>query len=201
MTIQEPVTASRNWAIHPELYNPFARQIAHFSPVPVGDPHAEKERLSQGNEGEGLIDLRLAHTIAYVMRMAQDPAPITINNISASQAHNENDTQNNHLTISERAAVQSARRPSLEIIAEMFTTFFSSKFNRFCFFSVCGVGVYIYWSYLDHKWHMEQVQRRIDSNFLLRTSQWLFNDSQLLNQPRPQSISMPNPSRLLPSFW
>lgn len=197
MTLKDPTQISRTFSFSPEMANILARQCTNLSPAPTGDSQFERERYSPMVDQDGHAELRLAHTIAMALRMSQDPVPITINNISAAQAEVANQTQ---LAMMERAAAGPARRPSLEIMADMFNTFFSSNFNRFCFFSVCGVGVYMYWSYLDHKWHMEQVQRRIDSNFLLRTSQWLFNDSQLLNAPKmPQNL--PSPNRLFPSLW
>ncbi len=198
MTLKDPTPLSRNFSLTPEMQHVLARQCNH-TPMQMGESHFDKERMSSMTDQDGFADLRLAHTLALVLKMTQEPTPITINNISASQS----EATQQQLSMTEKSTPEAPRRPSLEIIGEMFNAFFSSNFNRFCFFGMCGVGAYMYWSYLDHKWHMEQVQRRIDSNFLLRTSQWLFNDSQLLNAPRAPSVSssLPSPSKLLPSLW
>jgi hypothetical protein len=120
-------------------------------------------------------DVRMIQLLVAAMKYSQEPTPITINNISNSQSDAAAKVDSLPIVSSNH------RRPSIEIIGEMFNTFFSSTFNRVCFFGVCGMGMYVYWSYLDHKWHMAEVQRRIDSNFLLRMTQWLFSET-----PAPQ---------------
>lgn len=151
----------------------------------------EIETVSPISEGAQQSDFRLIQMLVTAIKIAQEPTPITINNIHASRsehAHTSGSTE-----ISSRSS-----RPMAEVIGEMFNTFFSSGFNRVCFFGMCGMGMYVYWSYLDHKWHMAEVQRRIDSNFLLRMTQWLFADAPV--PPRGQFGAVPQHGRFF-SFW
>jgi hypothetical protein len=121
--------------------------------------------------------------VAAVKYANQDSKPITINNISTAQSE----------AVSQESVAGSmdvlSRRTTLEILSEMFQSFFSSGFNRVCFFGACGMGMYIYWSYLDHKWHMAEVQRRIDSNIMLKMSDWLFSDKPILPRTKAPSSS------------
>jgi len=136
------------------------------------------------------LDIKMFQMMYHAVRMAHETAPITINNIAASKAETAHT-----VTVSDGVEHVERGRPTMEIVAEMFNTFFSSGFNRVCFFGACGMGLYIYWSYLDHKWHMAEVQRRIDSNIVLRTTQWLFDTPALKRE-------VPVPSmKLFPSFW
>jgi hypothetical protein len=196
MTLKESLPLSRGFGLNADLHSMIARQCSAQVAVPYADMHSERERLSPSVDQEGYAEMRLAHTIAMALKMAQDPIPITINNIAASQseAHQKS-------AMMQAGPSEPARRPSMEIIGDMFNTFFSSNLNRICFAGMCGVGVYIYWSYLDHKWRMDEVQRRIDSNFLLRINQWLFNDSQLMNGPRVAPTAMQSTTKLLPFIW
>ena len=114
-------------------------------------------------------DMRTFQMMASFYRAMHEMGPITINNITAAKS----ETQHTVIESGVESKVPTSR-PTMEIIGDMFNLFFSSGFNRVCFFGACGVGLYIYWSYLDHKWHMEEVQRRIDSNIVLRATQWLF---------------------------
>ena len=136
------------------------------------------------------MDMKMFQMMFHAVRMANESAPITINNIAASKAETAHTVSG-----SEGAGNIERGRPTMEIVADMFNTFFSSGFNRVCFFGACGMGLYIYWSYLDHKWHMAEVQRRIDSNIVLRTTQWLFDTPALKREVPASSL------RLLPSFW
>lgn len=135
-------------------------------------------------------DVRLFQILAAAIKFGQEPVPITINNISSSQAEAAQKMEAARVDV-----VQS--RPSLEVISEMFHTFFSSGFNKVCFFGMCGMGMYVYWSYLDHKWHMAEVQRRIDSNLVLKMSQWMFSDKAMFPQA---NASAAGPSRWFP-LW
>jgi len=56
--------------------------------------------------------------------------------------------------------------------------FLESPVNRVAVFGLSGVGVYFVWTYFEHKWHMEEVQKKIDANILLRASQWAFKDGE-----------------------
>ncbi len=134
------------------------------------------------------MDMNMFQMIFTAVRMANESNPITINNISAAKAEASHSGSSNDNNLS-------MQRPTMEIISDMFKMFFSSGFNRVCFFGACGMGIYIYWSYLDHKWHMAEVQRRIDSNIVLRATQWLF-DSPVVKREVPSSSF-----RFLPSFW
>lgn len=150
----------------------------------------EIETQTAASESQREHDMKMFGMMVAAMRVANEAQPITINNIAASKSESAQHME------SSGAGAQSAR-PSLEVMAEMFNTFFSSGFNRVCFFGACGMGLYIYWSYLDHKWHMAEVQRRIDSNIVLRMSQWLF-DSPMMTRPNVA----PQPTfRLFPSLW
>lgn len=128
------------------------------------------EVVTPALDGMQQTDMRMIQMLVTAIKFAQEPAPITINNIHSSQSEYTNTAPSQDLSLSRS-------RPFIEVFGEMFNTFFSSGFNRVCFFGMCGMGMYVYWSYLDHKWHMAEVQRRIDSNFLLRMTQWLFSDT------------------------
>ena len=151
-----------------------------------------KQRETDSNpvsEAQRDYDIRMIQLLVAAIKYTQESNPITINNISSSQA----DVATKLETVGGSAGVTPSR-PSLEILSEMFHTFFSSGFNRVCFFGACGMGMYIFWSYMDHKWHMAEVQRRIDSNLVLRTTQWLF-DGPVRAQPSAAA------SKWVPSFW
>lgn len=122
------------------------------------------------SESQREHDVRMIQLLVAAIKYSQESNPITINNISSSRA----DAETKMDSLGARPSSVPSR-PSLEIISEMFHSFFSSGFNRVCFFGACGMGMYIFWSYLDHKWHMAEIQRRIDSNLVLRTTQWLFD--------------------------
>jgi hypothetical protein len=154
-------------------------------------PSADVETVTPCSEGVQPADLRMLQMLVTAIKFAQEPTPITINNIHATKS------EHTHTSGSTELAAR-AGRPMVEVFGEMFNTFFSSGFNRVCFFGMCGMGMYVYWSYLDHKWHMAEVQRRIDSNFLLRMTQWLFSDAPV--QPRGQIGAVPQYGRVF-SFW
>jgi hypothetical protein len=136
-------------------------------------------------------DVRMIQLLVAAMKYSQEPTPITINNISNSQSDSAAKMEGQPM------AGYNQRRQSIEVIGEMFNTFFSSTFNRVCFFGVCGMGMYVYWSYLDHKWHLAEVQRRIDSNFLLRMTQWLFSETPV---PPQQTASRGLGSMFIPGM-
>ena len=159
-----------------------------IDPVSYPDPRNRETDSGMVSEAQKEYDMKLMQMFIAAVKYTQEPAPITINNISASQSEA---TQK----MEAAAQRQTPSRPSMEVISEMFHTFFASGFNRVCFFGVCGMGMYIYWSYLDHKWHRAEVQRRIDSNIVLKMSQWMFNDNPIL--PR----TAPAPAKWFPSFY
>lgn len=170
-----------------------------FTP-PLNEQRLEKVNSSDLNpkavenpvvsESQKEMDMKMFQMMYHAVRIANESAPITINNIAASKAETAHT-----VTTTESSSNVGKGRPTMEVVADMFNTFFSSGFNRVCFFGACGMGLYIYWSYLDHKWHMAEVQRRIDSNIVLRTTQWLF-DTPVLKREAP--VTSP---RLFPSFW
>ena len=154
-------------------------------------PSSEVETVTPVSEGIQHTDMRMIQMLVAAIKFAQEPTPITINNIHSSQTEYTN-------TMASRELETRQTRPFIEVFGDMFNTFFSSGFNRVCFFGMCGMGMYVYWSYLDHKWHMAEVQRRIDSNFLLRMTQWLFSDAPVV--PRGQFGGVPPHGRFF-SFW
>ncbi len=87
----------------------------------------------------------------------QPPQQIIINNVAASSVPKEN------------------RKKSSSSVLEHFREFMQSPLNRVAVFGLTGAGVWLLWGYLEHKWHMEAVQKKIDANLLLRASQWAFN--------------------------
>ncbi len=105
-------------------------------------------------------------SIVTVLR-GNEPQPITINNISTAQTQSliKGPDVDNKLP----------RRSAFEVIADTINTFFSNGFNRVCFCLVSGIGTYVVWSFYQHKWRMAELQKRIDANFLLRGTQWLFD--------------------------
>lgn len=142
---------------------------------------------SQATCDDAEREMRIFKMMASYIRAIHETGPITINNISASKAETQHTVQS-----TESSAAEASGRPTMEIVGDMFNLFFSSGFNRVCFFGACGVGLYIYWSYLDHKWHMEEVQRRIDSNIVLRTTQWLFDTQPMQREVHPSFKLMPS---------
>jgi hypothetical protein len=60
--------------------------------------------------------------------------------------------------------------------SEFARDFFASGFNRTCFFGATGVGLYLVYGFLQHRWQLEQMQKKIDANFVLKASQWLFDE-------------------------
>ena len=160
-----------------------------MEPASYADVKLREAENSPISDGHRDYDMRMIQLLVAAIKYSQESNPITINNISSSQA----DAASKIDSLAAQSNVAPSR-PSLEIISEMFHTFFSSGFNRVCFFGACGMGMYIFWSYLDHKWHMAEIQRRIDSNLVLRTTQWLFD------APVRAPVS-PVASKWIPSFW
>jgi hypothetical protein len=177
------------------LIRPISPSVQHIveqraeSP-PANEIYAREPEPSVISDAQRDYDMKMFQMMVTAMRLANEAPPITINNISASKAAAEQ-TVVSH----EKSSSVPPSRPSLEILSEMFHTFFSSGFNRVCFFGAFGMGMYIYWSYLDHKWHMAEVQRRIDSNIVLRMTQWLFDSPAMKREVAPTSF------RIFPSLW
>lgn len=171
--------------------SPFIQQLAEQRLDTPSIPEQTARESDASSMSGAQYDMKMFQMMVAAMRMANEATPITINNIAASKAEADQS-----MIARESSALAHSSRPSLEILSEMFHMFFSSGFNRICFFGACGMGMYIYWSYLDHKWHMAEVQRRIDSNIVLRMTQWLF-DSPALKRDIPASSSL----RMFPSLW
>ena len=93
----------------------------------------------------------------------KEPQQIIINNMSTAQTRVED-------------RKEGKSRGSVEVLAETLKSFFASPFNRVCFFTASGATLYLAWGYLHHKWEMEAIQKKIDANFLMRASQWLFDE-------------------------
>lgn len=110
-----------------------------------------------------LVDLCQAMQRSSVEK--EKPQQIIINNVSASQSRGEDSKR-----------LKQDDRSSLVVWAEFGKTFFQSGFNRVCFFGTAGMGLYLAYGYLSHKWEMEAMQKRIDANLLLRASQWMFDE-------------------------
>jgi hypothetical protein len=110
----------------------------------------------------------LVMDICNVMSTMRDKEPqqIIINNMSTSQTKVDN----------RDAKDGRSSKSSAEVVAETVKIFFASPFNRVCFFAASGASLYLVWGYLHHKWEMEAIQKKIDANFLMRASQWIFND-------------------------
>lgn len=98
----------------------------------------------------------------------KEPQQIIINNMSTAQTRVED-------------RKEGKSRGSVEVLAETLKVFFASPFNRVCFFTASGATLYLAWGYLHHKWEMEAIQKKIDANFLMRASQWLFDEQKTRN--------------------
>ena len=179
MTIKTLPDYSKMASVFLDKLNPNYQKSGHENNSVL----AAREEGVLAAEEQSMHEMRFLQMLVTAVKLAQEPtAPITINNISASHSESVSKTEGSGV-----AQIQS--RSSLELISGMYHAFFSSRFNRVCFFGMCGMGMYVYWSYLDHKWHMIEVQRRIDSNLVLKMSQWLFSNDH------------PQPSRWLPFTW
>jgi len=115
----------------------------------------------------------LVMDICNVMNTIQNkdqhqPQQIIINNMSTAQTR-----------VDDRGKDLRGSKGSVEVIAETVKVFFSSPFNRVCFFAASGASLYLVWGYLHHKWEMEALQKKIDANFLMRASQWMFDDDRV----------------------
>jgi len=177
-----------------ELFEKYSRATPDLFPLATKDcgTHENDSITPVSAEQMHQHDVRMIQLLVAAMKYSQEPTPITINNISNSQSDSAAKVDSQPLSN------LNTRRPTIEVVGEMFDTFFSSTFNRVCFFGMCGMGMYVYWSYLDHKWHMAEVQRRIDSNFLLRMTQWMFADTPPAQAPTRGGL-MPNLGMFLPS--
>jgi len=177
------IKTHQDYTNNPLLFKDLIKSKYFANEMPgMTDALASREDSLRSSEEKSAQEIRFVQMLVAAVKYAQEPAPITINNISSSQAEAASKTE-------ATGSGQISSRSSLELISEMYHSFFSSRFNRVCFFGMCGMSMYVYWSYLDHKWHMAEVQRRIDSNLVLKMSQWLF------------SADQPQPTRFLPSLW
>eukprot|EP00929_Paragymnodinium_shiwhaense_P005300 TRINITY_DN10704_c0_g1_i1.p1 TRINITY_DN10704_c0_g1~~TRINITY_DN10704_c0_g1_i1.p1 ORF type:complete len:197 (-),score=53.63 TRINITY_DN10704_c0_g1_i1:202-792(-) len=76
---------------------------------------------------------------------------------------------NNHAEAVSQSAPPPPPPPKREdSFQELLVMFFGSTFNRVCLFSALSLGLYMYQGHLSHRWRMDEYQRRIDANIVLR---------------------------------
>ncbi len=132
-------------------------QASHLH-LPAPRPPGREDRWSQGDGRSQLITQLKEDIVAdltSVLAKEQTPPQIIINNVATTGS-------------------QSPRRK--DNWTDSVWKFLESPVNRVAVFGLSGVGVYLVWTYLEHKWHMEEVQKKIDANILLRASQWAFKE-------------------------
>ncbi|KAF4669599.1 choline dehydrogenase 7 [Perkinsus chesapeaki] len=103
----------------------------------------------------------IAELSQFASAIKTEGAPITINNMHQSHT--------NTMMNSSSGENDTPPRPksSIEILADSVNRFFESPFNKACFVGITGVGLYLIYNYYTHKWREEELQRKIDANFLL----------------------------------
>jgi len=114
-----------------------------------------------------IIQQRVRAELAAAVQQQQQPAPqqqpmqLIINNHAES-------------TCKQQATPVQPRQETKEVqigVRELLT----SPMNRFMLFSVVGLGLYFLHGHLQHKWRMDEMQRRIDANLFLRITRLLGN--------------------------
>jgi len=171
-----PVPGAMTGEQSPEVQEEVMLVRSHIDLSNPGSPRrqlATARRRTTGGEDELILEhmMRdkarkdLVLDICNVMNTMREKEPqqIIINNMSTAQSR-----------VEERES--KATKGSVEVVAETVKVFFASPFNRVCFFAASGVTLYLTWGYMHHKWEMEALQKKIDANFLMRASQWIFDE-------------------------
>ena len=123
--------------------------------------HVMRERARQ----EILLDLCNAIHMKPESKENAQPQQIIINNVSTAQTRVDDSNRG-----------KGKQNGPMHAWSEFAREFFASGFNRTCFFGATGVGLYLIYGFLQHRWHMEAMQKKIDANFLLKASQWIFDE-------------------------
>jgi hypothetical protein len=152
-----------------QVSSPSVRPLPSRTPAVRTDLQTQRSQLLAQLKDEIVADLTTALRPEAQKPMA--PQQIIINNVATS-GNSESPKKG---------------KKSRNSWLENFRLFMESPVNRFAVIGFSGVGIWLVWSYLEHKWHMEAVQKKIDANILLRASQWAFNDT-----PKP----LDTPARL-----
>mmetsp|Transcript_65355 Transcript_65355/g.174154 ORF Transcript_65355/g.174154 Transcript_65355/m.174154 type:complete len:233 (-) Transcript_65355:40-738(-) len=92
----------------------------------------------------------------------QPPVQLLINNTSTSNADQKTV---NMSPPAERSP--EPRRPESLSLREQLALFWASPVNRICTMGVLGLALYIYHDSTQHRWRMQELQRRIDNNLFL----------------------------------
>ncbi|KAF4691310.1 hypothetical protein FOZ60_015848 [Perkinsus olseni] len=104
----------------------------------------------------------IAELSQFASAIKTEGAPITINNMHQSSTNTMMNSNGNTDDPPERP------KSSIEVLADSFNRFFESPFNKVCFVGISSVSLYLVYNYYTHKWREEELQRKIDANFLLR---------------------------------
>ncbi|KAF4740055.1 hypothetical protein FOZ63_024529 [Perkinsus olseni] len=104
----------------------------------------------------------IAELSQFASAIKTEGAPITINNMHQSSTNTMMNSNGNTDDPPERP------KSSIEVLADSFNRFFESPFNKVCFVGITSVSLYLVYNYYTHKWREEELQRKIDANFLLR---------------------------------
>lgn len=153
---------------------------------PYGNPHGHPGVPHQFQQHQEIQELKNGmHTVLRRMetqnmalhaqlQMGQKPQPIIIQNhaqstteqkVEAPQPAPQNpDDQNNKVV---------GLAGFLFDVYWDLKKFFRSPFNRMCLVGSVGFGFYVYQQHLSHQWRMNEMQRRIDANLVLKMSQWV----------------------------
>jgi hypothetical protein len=91
------------------------------------------------------------------LQQRTQPQQIIINNISKSEV---------------KSRGESDKKVSSEW-ADAFREFWQSKLNRVIVLTTITVGGVIFYEYLQHKWELEEMEKRVEANLLLKGARWL----------------------------
>mmetsp|Transcript_80542 Transcript_80542/g.215030 ORF Transcript_80542/g.215030 Transcript_80542/m.215030 type:complete len:171 (-) Transcript_80542:200-712(-) len=148
-----------------------AREAQQVAVPPAGgpDPSSSGDLPQMAPEAYQILQQRIqeerlaAFQAGQMAALTQSQQPITIVNQMSSKTEN---------TLAPNGDGPKKATGVLDFLRE----FFGSTFNRLCFFACLGLGGYTFHQYMTTRWRMQERQQVIDSNFLLRGTQQLFQN-------------------------
>lgn len=149
---------------------------------PIVDPmamsHAQLMMMSQGMMAQGMLS-HIPQPIIIQQPMYSPSQGSHVDEVRALRqelvaAMNKKDTpviiHNNVTTAVDNKTVDPEK---VNDIRPWYEKIWKSKFNRVMILSGSALALYMVQAYLRHKWHMESVQKQIDSSLPLKLSQKL----------------------------
>uniref|UniRef100_A0A0G4HG22 Uncharacterized protein n=1 Tax=Chromera velia CCMP2878 TaxID=1169474 RepID=A0A0G4HG22_9ALVE len=115
----------------------------------------------------------------------QQPQQVIIHNNTCLQANT---------AVDNKEATSKKKKTSKPF--KWFLKIWESKMNRFVIIGFSCLSVYMLHQYLTHRYRMDQMQKKIDSNLMLKGSQWVSNVFNGKAQPAVQSPQPTGPSLL-----